>query len=361
MPGTMIRDLPPAENNPRNSEGAFLTLPNGEIIFVYSAFKGKSNADHAYTDLKLLRSVDDGLHFTDEGVVLKCEEEPGVNAMSVSLLEMANGDIGLFYLVRTTYTLMQMFLRRSSDGGRTWSERVCCTPKDGYYVVNNDRVTRLSDGRILIPAASHRASGKPDGGFTYDGRAEVIWFCSEDDGKTFFELPGKCALGDLAHCRSGLQEPGVLELSPGLLWGWFRTDLGRQYECYSVDGGLSWTSAQPSAFTSPCSPLSMKRLPDGRICAVWNPVPIYNGRTELPGGTWTGGRTPMVLALSGDNGKTFTPPMVLEEDDSRGFCYCAIHPARGGLLLAYCAGGPEDGSCLCRLRIRRLGWDELPR
>lgn len=357
-PGKIIRDLAPAPGNPRNSEGAFLTLQNGEILFIYSAFKGESNADHAYTDLKALRSYDGGESFVDEGVVLTCEGEDGVNTMSVSLLQMQNGDIGLFYLVRTTYTLMRMFLRRSSDGGRTWSDRVCCM-REGYYVVNNDRVVRLSDGRIILPSASHRAFTREDGTPAYDSASEVVWHCSEDDGYTWHELPKKCTMGDLAHCRSGLQEPGVVELSPGVLWGWARTDIGRQYEMFSVNGGMSWTTAQPSGFTSPCSPLCMKRLDDGRLVAVWNPVPIANGQSEIIDGIWTGGRTPLVIAFSSDNGNTFPDPIVIEDEKNRGYCYTAIHPIADGILLAYCAGGPEDGSCLCRLRIRKIRWEEL--
>ncbi|MBR6791342.1 MAG: exo-alpha-sialidase [Oscillospiraceae bacterium] len=357
-PGKIILDLAPSPGNPRNSEGAFLTLDNGEILFIYSAFKGESNADHAYTDLKALRSYDGGETFEDAGTVLTCEGEDGVNIMSVSLLRMENGDVGLFYLVRTTYTLMRMFLRRSADGGRTWSERVCCM-RDGYYVVNNDRVTRLSDGRILLPSASHRAYMKEDGQPGYDSFSEVVWYCSDDDGYTWYELPKKCIMPASSHCRSGLQEPGVLELAPGVLWAWARTDMSRQYEMFSTDGGLSWTPAQPSWFTSPNSPLCMKRLSDGSICAVWNPVPIANGQTMYPGGTWTGGRTPLVIAFSTDNGKNFSDPVILEDEWDHGYCYTAIHEVEGGILLGYCAGGPEDVMCLCRLRIRKIRFEEL--
>lgn len=357
--GRIICDLPPAQGNPRNSEGAFLTLKNGEIVFIYSAFRGESGADHAVADLRLLRSVDGGHSFADEGVILTCEADQGVNMMSVSLLEMGNGDIGLFYLLRTTYTEMQMYLRRSSDGGHTWGDRVCCIPRAGYHVVNNDRVVRLSDGRILIPAAFHRASPAPDGNFILDSRGEIVWFCSDDDGLSFRELPGKSAIPSFTHCLSGLQEPGVVELAPNCLWGWARTDLGRQYEMFSLDNGESWTLPQPSMFTSPCSPLSMKRLPDTRLCAVWNPIPGYNGKEESPGGVWTGGRSPFVLAVSKDNGRSFSSPMIVEEDPGSGFCYCAIHPVLDGVLLAYCAGGQEDGSCLHRLRIRFLLWKEI--
>ena len=124
--GSVSLDLVPGPDNPRNSEGAFLTLENGEILYGYSRYKGDSQADEATADLCLLRSGDDGRTFGEESIILTCEGEGGVNAMSLSLMHMKNGDIGLFYLVRTTYTLLRMFLRRSRDGGRTWGERVLC-------------------------------------------------------------------------------------------------------------------------------------------------------------------------------------------------------------------------------------------
>ena len=126
--GTLTADIGPGPDNPRNSEGTFAVLPGGEILFVYSRFRGDSWADEAFADLALMRSADGGRTWRDEGVILTCGGEGGVNMMCPSLLPMENGDVGLFYLVRLTYTRTRIFLRRSSDGGRSWGDRVACTP-----------------------------------------------------------------------------------------------------------------------------------------------------------------------------------------------------------------------------------------
>ena len=47
--GVVAAELPPSAGNPRNSEGTFLELADGELIFVYSRFKGDSPNDHAIT------------------------------------------------------------------------------------------------------------------------------------------------------------------------------------------------------------------------------------------------------------------------------------------------------------------------
>ena len=351
--GSVTADIGPKEGNPRNSEGTFLQLADGEILFVYSRFRGDSGDDHAFADLSMMRSRDGGRSWGEDTIILTFEGEDGVNMMSPALLMMQNGDVGLFYLVRLTYSRTQIFLRRSSDGGRTWGERVVCTPQEDFFVMNNDRVVRLVSGRIIVPVASHRA-----GEGYMDGRSVSVFFYSDDDGITWNWFVDKCSLPYSSYCYSGLQEPGVLELAPGIVWGWARTDLGRQFEMFSVDGGERWSACQPSRFTSPNSPLSMKRDSDGTIYAVWNPIPNYEGRFA----SWdavTGGRFPMVIAASRDNGKTFSSPKAFEWDESRGYCYCAMCFTEEALLLAYCAGDGTDGSCLTRTRIRRIEREQL--
>ncbi|MCI9199512.1 MAG: exo-alpha-sialidase [Lachnospiraceae bacterium] len=373
--GTVVAEFRPDEKkgNPRNSEGAFLTLADGNIIFAFSKFRGENNADWAPSDICMVISKDGGMTFGEERVVVDYQEEESVNVMSVSLMHMDNGDIGMFYLVRKTYTIIQMYLRRSKDGGVTWGERVLCTPQEGFFVVNNDRVVRLLSGRILIPAASHRSgrdwnaekaecpghgNGERENTF-FDSRSEVVFFYSDDDGVTWHMSEGKCSMPNMANCLSGLQEPGVLELNPWVLWGFARTDLGRQYEMYSIDNGNKWTMAEPSRFTAPNSPLSMKRDTDSDdIYAVWNPVPEYNGREKVTD-IFTGGRTPYVIAVSRDNGRTFTEGIAFEWEEDRGYCYCAMHFTKDALLLGYNAGGTEDKSCLARTRIRRIPREEL--
>lgn len=353
--GKIILDLPPQpeQGNPRNSEGAFLSREDGVIIFAFSRFKGDDPSDHATSDICALYSYDDGDTFVDMKTILTCEEEKAMNIMSLSLMHMQNGDIGLFYLVRENRARLQMFLRHSQDGGVTWGDRVLCTPMDGFLVVNNDRVIRLANGDILIPAACHGAAGD-----TFEEHAELRYFISEDDGKTWRQSTGKCILPYTNNSDSGLQEPGVMELSPGLIWSWARTDLGRQYEAFSMDHGRTWTPCQPSRFSSPQSPLSMKKDSTGRIYAVWNPIPEYNGRDKIDG-IFLGGRSPYVMAVSKDNGKTFSEPVAFETDDDRGYCYCAIHFHKDSMLLAYCAGGLEDHSCLTRCRIRKIPMEQL--
>lgn len=42
-----VLSLPPSHGNPRNSEGDFIKLKDGRIMFIYSRYVGTSSSDHA--------------------------------------------------------------------------------------------------------------------------------------------------------------------------------------------------------------------------------------------------------------------------------------------------------------------------
>ncbi|PYI57469.1 sialidase family protein [Paenibacillus flagellatus] len=356
--GTIVLDLRPGAGNPRNSEGAFLELSDGRLLFAYSRFNGDSAHDDAKACIAARYSSDGGDTWSDDEIVARPEDHDAINIMSVSLLRLNNGDIGMFYLIRYGWHDMRLHLRRSADEGNSWSEPVCCVPGKGYYVTNNDRVVRLSSGRLVAPAGLHRMKGSSETEWgSFDGRAVTFFFLSDDDGANWREARNFCSIG-APNSRSDMQEPGLIELAGGALWGWARTDLGCQYETFSHDGGESWSAPMPSAFSSPCSPLSMKRDPaTGHLLAVWNPIPAYNTR-RIEKHSW--GRTPLVGAISRDEGNTWSGHFAAErEEDGNGCCYVTIHFTRDAVLLAYCAGEAEDGICLSRLKVRKIARSEL--
>lgn len=351
--GNVVLDLRPAEGNPRNSEGAFIELKDGRLLFAYSRFTGDSHSDDAVASIAARVSSDEGETWSEDRIIAVPADHEAINIMSVSFMRMANGDIGLFYVFRYGWHDTRLHLRRSSDEGQTWGEPVCCVPGPGYYVTNNDRVVRLSGGRLIVPCALHRMRGESTTDWkSFDGRGIVYFFLSDDDGLTWREGKEFCVL-PVPRSASGLQEPGVLELANGVLWSWSRTDMGYQYEMFSHDGGETWSQPVPSVFTAPCSPLSVKREPrSGHLLAVWNPIPNYQTR-KLERHSW--GRTPLVGAISKDEGKSWTQFFAAEtEEDGGGYCYTTIHFTGDSVLLAYCAGEEEDGICLARLKMRKI-------
>ena len=358
--GRAVLDLPTGKDNPRNSEGAFIDLRDGRIMFIYSQFIADSSRDTAPAGLAVIYSSDLGETWSEPKQILSpVDDNNAMNIMSVSLLRMQDDSIGLIYGVRHGFLDGRVRLRRSYDEGQTWGEPTICIPAVGYYVTNNDRVVRLSCGRIIVPGGYHRCICKADKDEqAFDSRSTTYYFYSDDDGKSWKEST-PCYMPTV-NSASGLQEPGLIELKNGVLWGFARTDLGRHYEMFSLDRGETWTVPQASRFTGPCSSLSMKRDPrNDNLIAVWNPIPQYLGQERFPGQEhfpeWAGGRTPQVTSVSADDGKTWSEPLILDDDPRSSYVYTAIHFVGDDMLLAYCAGDVGDGgNGLSRLRIRKL-------
>ncbi len=317
--------LSPGPGNPRNSEGDFILLNDGRIMFIYTRFSG-GTGDEAAASLCSRSSADGGRTWSERDEVV-IERPQGVqNIMSVSLLRLADGKIALFYLVKKSKQDCRAVMRVSTDELKTWSEPILCMPEEGYFVVNNGQAVQLQSGRILLPAAKHDwASDKPGA-----HRGMALCFFSDDGGKTWHR--SKSALEAPAKSKSGLQEPVIVELKGGKLMMLLRTDLGCQYQSFSEDGGDTWSDPAASDLISPLSPASIKRIPgSGRLLLVWNDHTGIDPALRSK-------RTPLTVAVSKDEGKTWVQRKMLYEDPKGWYCYTAIAFAGDRILLGHCAG-----------------------
>ncbi|RKX28819.1 MAG: exo-alpha-sialidase, partial [Verrucomicrobia bacterium] len=298
MTNSIVLSLPHRRGNPRNSEGAFIDLADGRILFAYSKFIGNTWSDHGTAVIAARFSSDAGRTWSARDRVL-IQPEGRCNVMSVSLLRLTDDSIGLFYMRKNSLSDCIPWCRRSRDEGRTWSRATRCVPAPGYFVLNNDRVIKLSSGRLLLPAAFHRSRKVNSGTDTraFESRAIGMFFLSDDSGRTWTEADDWWTLP--RRSRTGLQEPGAVELSDGSLYAWYRTDTGRQWESRSRNQGRTWSKPKPSPFFGPTSPLSIKRIPQLDTClAVWNdhhPDRWTPPTPRDPDPSW--GRTPLSAAL----------------------------------------------------------------
>lgn len=351
MKKNLVCNLPPIPENPRNSEGAFARGFHGEILFVYSRFRGDSCHDNACSDLALIASYDEGETWSEPRVLVRSEEFGVINLMSVSAVEQRDGSLGFYFLVLHPDTFHTDLGRLITFDGENFIAEHCVYDKSvraGYYCVNNDRIVRLSDGRLMAPYCwvSSEAAKTDRRDPCHCGS-----FLSDDDGKTFYDAGFDYVSTDLANSRYGFQEPGVIELSDRLYY-WTRTGYGRQYESVSYTGPSGFHYPQPSIFTAPVSPMQIKEH-DGVLYNVYNPKPRWNGyeeyEKEYPG-VWS--RSPMVLRISKDEGKTWGPMNIVGDDPDRGYSYPAMFFTNDGhLLLGICRGSGAEGNNLCTLGI----------
>jgi predicted neuraminidase len=300
-----VLSLKTGPGNPRNSEGDFITLKDGRILYVYSHYTGSSSSDHANAFLAGRYSSDKGKTWTTDDVKI-IEQEGKMNVMSVSLLRLQNGEIALFYLKKNSETDCIPMIRISNDEAKTWSDpNPCITDKEGYFVLNNNRVIQLKNGRLLLAVAMHGSPG--DSVFHNVGR---LWsYYSDDNGRIWNSGAEVSNPGNIVT-----QEPGLIELNNGEIMMYVRTTSNVQYYSLSKDKGETWSQVEPWNLKSPCSPASVSRIPKtGDLVVVWND----NGVDQK--------RTPLNIAISKDDGNSWINNKVLENNPEGSFCYTAIH------------------------------------
>lgn len=324
--------LPPGPGNPRNSEGDFIQLKDGRLMFVYTHFTG-GGSDHAAGHLAGRFSRDGGLTWTRKDTVVLANEG-GFNVMSVSLLRLRDGRIALFYLRKNSLEDCRPFLRTSDDEAKTWSKPVSVIKQPvGYYVMNNDRVAQTKSGRLICPVALHNLPEYQ----SPDWNGKLMCYFSDDSGNTWRRsrsvLRGEKADGK----RITFQEPGVVELSDGRLMMYVRTGEGSQYLSWSQDNGNTWTDPLPSNIKSPKSPATIERIPGTEDLLM-----AWNDHSSIPA-TLRGKRTPFAVAISRDSGKSWRQTRTLEDDVNGWYCYTAMDFVDGRVLLGHCAGDRRKG------------------
>lgn len=337
--------LAPSKENPRNSEGDFVALKDGRILFIYTHFTG-GGSDHATAHLASRVSSDGGKTWSDKDKTVM-ENDGEQNIMSVSLLRLQDGRIALFYLRKNSNADCRPVIHFSTDEGESWSAPtlIIGDQEIGYYVVNNDRLVQLADGRLIFPASQHNNPSMEK----FSPYSTVHCYISDDNAKTWRRGKGSQDGTQAEGKRTMLQEPGLVELKDGRLMMWARTDGGSQFACHSKDRGETWSTFEPSSLLSPVSPASIERLPKTKdLVAVWN------DHSKIPK-ELRGKRTPLSIALSKDDGKTWQPARTLYDLPTGWYCYTAIDFVGDDILLGHCAGGiAAEGSGLNVTKITRV-------
>ena len=342
--------LPPSTGNPRNSEGDFIRLKDGRLMFAYTRFSG-GGGDHDRASIVARVSSDDGRTWAAEDVEIVANEG-GWNVMSVSLLRLQNGTVALFYIRKNSLSDCRPCMRISTDEGQTWSEpTVCITDEVGYYVLNNDRAVQLKSGRLVLPVALHNKSSYPKP----DWSGHIMCYLSDNNGKSWRRSKSVMTATDKAGKRLIAQEPGVVELKDGRLMMFVRSNAGSQLISFSDDSAETWSPLAASNIISPVSPASIERIPNtGDLILVWN-----NHENVAP--EYVNKRTPFNVAISKDEGKTWQRTKTLADNPSGWYCYTAVQFVDDHVLLGHCAGDRRKTGGLAETHITRFSLDWLYR
>jgi predicted neuraminidase len=206
------------------------------------------------------------------------------------------------------------YWKRSGDHGRTWSEALELVPGDvGGRGPVKDKPLILSDGSWLAPASTEEGGWRP-----FSDR-------STDHGATW-ERSENWSIDENTLGHGGAIQPTFWESAPGKVHALMRTRAGQIWRTDSEDGGRTWSAVSATGLPNNNSGIDLLRLDDGRIILVYNPVSK----------NW-GPRTPLDLALSSDNGKTWRPFAQLENNPEikSEFSYPAIVRTANGVAISY--------------------------
>ena len=195
--------------------------------------------------------------------------------------------------------LGSMWVRRSIDRGRTWSE-FSVHRQFGFFArlaVNSPpRQRLLADGTIVNFMHGYRPEGRNTSS-DLGGLNHPFVVRSEDAGRTWRMI--RMADGKLSPSTRGFNEVYPVVWPDGRIFAMIRTAAGgRAFSVSSIDGGLTWSKVK-------ASPIRAKH-PNPTILADGSVVCSYQRRFAVPFG--------VRARFTSNLGKTWGPEVMLRDD-----------------------------------------------
>lgn len=254
--------------------------------------------DEGKPDVKIWLSRLDGGKWSKPELVAQAS---GVPCWNPVLFKSTSGTLFLWYKAGPSPMTWTAYVRRSTDGGKTWSK-----PEQfpaGLLGPIRAKPIQLAGGAILA------------GSSVESYRCWTSWVeRSTDDGKTWtrfgpIQVPGH---------PYGIIQPTLFEAKDGVIVALCRSrGLGVVCRAESKDRGQTWSDAVRTDLPNPGAGIDVVKLKSGDL------VLIYNHSKML--------RTPLNLARSSDDGKTWQIFKDLETEPGE-YSYPAIIEASNGTL-----------------------------
>ncbi|WP_372351232.1 exo-alpha-sialidase [Streptomyces sp. KL116D] len=301
--------------HPRDSHAAcLLELDDGDLLCAW--FNGPDEGDRD-TNVVLSR-LPSGTDRWTTPVALSAD--PDRAEQNPVIARLPDGTIHLFHPSDEPHDqkTARLVTRTSRDGGHTWDAPRTAHDGPGIFVRNPP--LDPGDGSWLLPAYRCRSTGE---------HSTVL--ISEDQGGSWkeYDVPGSDHLVQLS----------VVPRSDGSLLGLLRSRAAdRIHATVSTDAGRTWTPPVPTELPNNNSAVQAVRLRSGALALVYNHASLERGEYR-----WVGSgagrrkkalRTPLTLALSDDEGRTWPWRRDLQTADDEyreteyGYSYPCLLQAR---------------------------------
>ncbi len=218
------------------------------------------------------------------------------------LFKMPDGEICLFYKAGPSPREWSGLIKRSRDGGKTWSKEELL-PAGILGPIKNKPIL-LKDGSLVC------------GSSVESWRTWTCWMeITKDSGKTWNKY------GPIVHPEeiNGIIQPTLFMDQDDNLRMLARSTRKIGYICSSksTDGGKTWSTVKNTNLPHPGSGIDAVDLKDGRV------VLIYNHTKR--------GRSPINVGLSKDGGDTWEMIVTLEDQPGE-YSYPAVIQTSDGLV-----------------------------
>ena len=223
------------------------------------------------------------------------------------LYQIPNGDLMLFYKIGPKPSEWWGVYRTSSDGGKTWSDKIDMPSKDFLGPIKNKPVL-LSNGTLLLPSSTE--------GNGWHLRMES----TPDFGKTW-------VMGDtISRGKQKINaiQPSILFHKDGRIQAIGRTKNRAIFSTFSKDNGKTWSDVELIGLPNNNSGTDAVTLKNGKHLLVYNHV--------LPPGTEAKGpRTPLNVSIS-DDGIHWKAALVLEDSKISQYSYPSMIQSKDGMV-----------------------------
>lgn len=298
MPHFSSRPIfPPGSLAPMSHCATLIELPEGDLLAAWF-----SGAFETAPDQFIAMARRPAGSSTWSAVQTAVDTPYQANGQPVFLLDHG-GVLWLYYVTLGghDWTTARMMRRPSLDGGRHWGPAEELGMPEGFMFRSRplDLSTAERHGRWLFPV--------------YDEKSwRSLMLHSDDDGATW--RPGQ-----FIRTPVGNIHPCVVPLSDGRLLALLRAGGpgGYIWRTTSGDGGWSWEEPVATSLPNPNSGLDLLRLKSGALLLAFN-----NSSRR---------RTPLCLALSDDEGESWSHLRVLEDGEGE-FSYPTLIQGHDGRI-----------------------------
>jgi predicted neuraminidase len=318
---------------PQNHASNVLPLPNGDIACVWFA-----GTQEGIPDISIFMSrLDSGASAWSEPV--KLSDDPQRSEQNPVLFMAPDSRLWLLYTAQAfgNQDTAIVRCRVSEDNGRTWGPIRTLFGTPGTFI--RQPVVVLDNGEWLLPVFYCRTA--PGVKWVGDDDVSAV-MVSADGGSTWTEYP--------VPGSTGCVHMNVEKLADGALLALFRSRWADNvYGSRSTDNGRTWTEPVKTELPNNNSSIQFTRLTSGHLAIVYNDMSaagctqrrasLYDeiddgsgapaGQGAVPAAPavaepgkktafWGAPRAPMTVAISTDEGRTWSVRKNLEVGD--GFC-----------------------------------------